>query len=329
MPPEEYQPATPPIERRQTFKKTDLPKPARHDTPQSHSPQVKHDNSESLWPNTRPPDKQVTSRTPMISTPNTQAREKRKLAPNFSSKMTNPSPSTETSTPTQSLDKSSIPAKASQSSSTDISPPRQPKNRSSFNNNSSTPEKRPQRNKRKSKPIPKRTPNIPQRYSEVNVLGGDTRNEERSFGGTGSFHRSPFETQSPSVVNNRRGYQRSSQGNRSDSLYQVTHPRRINQDARGRSSTRGQNFPRGQNFTRGGSYGSRTVTMPPRRANNSRLVSGFPREESEVSSAPDLSLQGRAPSFDRQRGSGQRLGSGDPFRPSRGRLYPPKSNNYD
>jgi hypothetical protein len=66
--------------------------------------------------------------------------------------------------------------------------------------------------------------------------------------------------------------------------------------------------------------------VPPRRGQ----VSGMHTLERDVSSQPDLTLQGQAPSFGRLRDPGQRLGSGDPFtRPSQTRMYPPKTNHWD
>ena len=294
----------------------------------------------------------------MNSSPNVQAREKRKLAPSFSGKATNLPLSSETSTPTQPKVNSSFPHEAAQPPSTqppssNTGTPTQAKVKSSPSNNGtlpSTAEKQPQRNKRKKRPIPKRIPTTPQQFHEVHVLGGDRQNEERPFDSRGlngrrfgserpddGFNRQ-FGPHGRGVTNYDAGntkypHQRNPHANRSDSLNQFT---RNNRGARGKGPTRGQNPTRGRNFTRGQSStrgrfnGSRTVTIQPRPGNGARQVSGIQTLERDVSSQPDLTLHGQAPSFDRMGNPGQRLGSGDPYsRPGRNRLHPPKNNNWE
>ena len=336
------QPASPPPpEQKERFAKTDIRNPSKSDLPKSHTPQVKPNSSESSRSTVRPPERETKAKTAMASSPNIQAREKRKLAPNFSGIVTNQPPSSKTSN-----DSSFSSNLTNPSPSSETSPPTQPKIKSRVSDNStsttstSAVERKQQRNKRKSKPIPKIT-NLPQKFHEVNVLGGDRQNDERpvEYGGP---NRSPFETQLPTTTNYYGGYQRSPQTNRSDGVTQVTNPRRMNRGARGKSPTRGHNPQRGHNpprghnptrgyySTRGRSNGSSTVAIRPRGVNNPRQASGIETLARDVSSQPDLTLQGQTPSFGRVRGSAQRLGSGDSAsRSGRTRPYPPKTNNWD
>ncbi|XP_028400581.1 TRAF-type zinc finger domain-containing protein 1-like [Dendronephthya gigantea] len=220
-----------------------------------------------------------------------------------------------------------------------------------------TPERKPRQNRRKSKPISKKTP-ATTNFREVNVLGGEAQGRGRPIGSlppnretfNGSI-RGPLLNSSPfsgpgindehaadmkylSHSDNPRTTQTAgvNQGgkNRNPRGYD---PKRGQNSKRGQSSTRGQNFSRGHtpkggyNRTRGRPYGSNTITIPARqtRSNNSRQVSGISTEDEPA----DLAVQGRPSSIERQRGSGQRLGSGDSRQGiGRSRLCPPKDNNW-
>ena len=170
------------------------------------------------------------------------------------------------------------------------------------------------------------------------MLGGERQQNERPFY-PGSFNSRTSEVPSPFFATDPE--RRDPLVNRSVGPSQVTNPRRNNRGARARNSrghystqghnpARGHHSTRGYNFTRGRPYGSRTVTLPPRRANNLRQFSDIHNAERDVSSQPDLALEGQAPEFDRRRGRGQRLGSEDSgSRPGRKQFHPPRNNNWD
>ena len=278
------------------------------DSPKSHMSQKSND-SESL--KSIVPPSHTKPKASMSSSPNIQAREKRALAPNFS-----------------------VP-KAPKTVE-EVTTPSEPKTKPNFNKTTSERsdlERKPQHNKRKNKRIPKKN-HTPQTFHEVNKLGGDKQTNEWPSNPR-DLTRNPFGTDLPPFINNEQhrgshfgisGGQRNPRSSRSIG----SNTRRTNQRAGGANSARVQYLNRGNYNTRGRSRGSNTVTYQQRRANNPRQVNGMDSEERDVSSQPDFSLWGRSPSYGHQRGSGQRLGSGNSSS-SRGqsRLLPPTTNNYD